>query len=156
MKDADYDEFVRAYKGDKILRCKLEKQPTEWPTDEQKKEEEEKMAKDGTLGVCNGPIKAKVVFFGESLPKKFRECYSLIDPDYGKYEDKPTDFIFEKEDSGCDLMIVAGTALAVFPFCFCVDRVPKGTPKILMNLDNTWRNGYDFEDSYENPNYLFL
>jgi len=61
-----------------------------------------------------------------------------------------------KEGGGCDLMIVIGTALAVFPFSGTVDLVPKDCPQVLMNLENTEESGYDFTDVYSYPNRLFI
>ena len=56
-------------------------------------------------------------------------------------------------------MIVLGTALAVSPFNMMVSRCYKGgieTPQVLMNLENTAANGYDFQDSSRYPQRMFL
>ena len=52
---------------------------------------------------CNGLVKPDIVFFGESLPKKFSDSVQA-------------DF------KNCDLLIVLGTSLTVQPFASLVDR----------------------------------
>eukprot|EP00501_MAST-03F_sp_TOSAG23-6_P001040 GSMAST32.ASY1.ANO1.1082.1 assembled CDS len=61
---------------------------------------------------CRGLPKPDIVFFGESLPKKF----------YKNQKD------FEK----CDLLIVAGTSLEVQPFCSLPGKVKNSVPRLLM------------------------
>ena len=60
------------------------------------------------------------------------------------------------EDGGCDLMIIIGTALAVFPFNSCVYEAEKGTPTVLINMENLENNDFDFEDLYKFPERLLL
>ena len=85
--------------------------------------------------LCQGPVKPEITFFGEFLPPKF---YDALD----KIADEDN-----KEDGGCDLMIVMGTALAVPPFCNTIEYVSKECPKVLINLQNTIRTSmFDFCD----------
>ena len=69
---------------------------------------------------CGGPIKPNITFFGEDLPEEFEEAATDI-----------------KLDREIDLLIVIGTALAVYPFCNIVDLVGKRTPKVLINMSLT-------------------
>ena len=57
---------------------------------------------------------------------------------------------------GCDLMIVIGTALAVMPFNSTVHKAKNGCPKILLNLENTEKEGFDFQDIENHPGRLFI
>lgn len=54
------------------------------------------------------------------------------------------------------MMIVMGTSLAVAPFCFTVLQGPQDVPRVLINLENTDDNGYDFDNFVENPERLLL
>jgi NAD-dependent histone deacetylase SIR2 len=108
-------------------------------------------------GVCDGPVKPNIVFFGESLPKEFHEAWQKI-RNYKLYEvtlfDKPKPI---SEDGGCDLMIIVGTALAVTPFSCTVDQPHNDDcPRVLINLTNPKESGYDFEDILDHPERLFL
>lgn len=71
---------------------------------------------------CGGLVKPDVVFFGEALPLRF-------------YEAQPRDF------PQCDLLIVAGTTLSVYPFAGLVADVPVTTPRLLFNKEpvGVWR-----------------
>mmetsp|Transcript_14658 Transcript_14658/g.24974 ORF Transcript_14658/g.24974 Transcript_14658/m.24974 type:complete len:151 (+) Transcript_14658:787-1239(+) len=111
-----------------------------WPT---KKDEK----------ACDGPVKPKIVFFGEKLPLKFHEGLDLIQ---GKRLEYLKELKVGENEGGCDLMLVIGTALAVFPFCSSPTFVPDGCPTVLINLNNTEASHYDFTDAYEHPNRLFL
>ena len=91
--------------------------------------------------VCDGPVKPKITFFGESLPKEFQDGIIKIGCEI-------------EEGDGCDLMIVMGTALAVAPFNTIVDE--SDCPKVLINLENTDKNGYDFDDNERFPERIFL
>ena len=84
---------------------------------------------------CGGPVKPDIVFFGEGLPHDFTSYMWG-----GKMNEK------------CDLMIVIGTALAVWPFNMVVDEV--NCPQVLINLTNTANEGFDFEDRSQ-PDRLF-
>jgi hypothetical protein len=49
-----------------------------------------------------------------------------------------------------------GTALAVSPFNFVVNMVEKDCPKVLINMENTAANGFDFVNEEAFPERLFL
>ncbi|GMH56576.1 hypothetical protein TL16_g02163 [Triparma laevis f. inornata] len=66
------------------------------------------------------PQKPDIVFFGEKMPRKVQEQMKLNMPDLKK----------------CDLLIVAGTSLAVQPFASFIDAVPRSTPRIFINRDS--------------------
>ena len=55
-----------------------------------------------------------------------------------------------------DLLIVIGTSLAVSPFNLCVNYVGLKCPKVLINLENTAENGFDFENPSQYPERLLL
>lgn len=61
-----------------------------------------------------------------------------------------------EEANGHDLLIVMGTALAVFPFCFAAQDGHPDLPRVLINFENTKEAGYDFDNLEEHPNHLFL
>lgn len=58
-----------------------------------------------------------VVFFGQSLPARF---YELQGEDFRQ----------------CDLLIIAGTTLSVFPFAGLVNDVSLTTPRLLFNKES--------------------
>lgn len=60
------------------------------------------------------------------------------------------------KEGGCDLMIVIGTALAVPPINTSVNWTSPDTPQVLINLENTTPQGFDFDDPRLLPNRLFL
>ena len=64
------------------------------------------------------PVKPKMVFFGEDLPREFLEASVLM----------------EREP---DLCIIMGTALAVAPFNALPAKLDFNVPKVLINLNNT-------------------
>lgn len=111
-----------------------------------KLDEESKQSSEPKKEKCGGPIKPRITFFGEALPKKFMDIYASIPQPRG--ETKPYET--------CDLLVIIGTSLAVFPFCMVVDFVPDTVPKVLINMENTIGQGYDFEDPYHYPNRLLL
>mmetsp|Transcript_24553 Transcript_24553/g.39406 ORF Transcript_24553/g.39406 Transcript_24553/m.39406 type:complete len:360 (-) Transcript_24553:125-1204(-) len=65
---------------------------------------------------CSGLVKPDIVFFGESLPKRFHRLSA---------EDMPK----------CDLLLVLGTSLQVHPFAGLVDEVDKECVRILFNRE---------------------
>ena len=65
---------------------------------------------------CDEYIKPDIVFFGEALPQRFNRLAA-------------TDF------DDCDLLIVAGTSLAVHPFAGLVDFPSEDTPRLLVNRE---------------------
>ena len=119
QQDGDHLELKKAIKQGKILRCKL---------DFFEEEDTEEKDKDGKLltkkvnrGLCDGPIKPKITFFGESLPKEIYKAWEkikdVIDDDLNAIRLEPDPNPKKRyEDGGCDLMFVIGTALAVTPF----------------------------------------
>ena len=75
-------------------------------------------------------MKPDIVFFGESLPSEF-------------FENLENDF--EK----CDLLIVIGTSLKVYPFAALTGFVSKECPRVLINRDLAGRN-FLFEEPDKN------
>ena len=61
-----------------------------------------------------GVIKPDVIFFGEDLPLSYHDL-------------APRDLL------DCDLMLILGTSLEVFPVAGLVYQLPKGMPRVLMN-----------------------
>ena len=53
-------------------------------------------------------------------------------------------------------MIIIGTSLSIKPFNKTVEKAKKGCPKVLINLEHTDFNGFDFQDLEKNPGRLFL
>ena len=66
---------------------------------------------------CRGIIKPDVVFFGESLPQRFKDNVELLEE--------------------CDLLIILGTSLAVQPFASLTVRVKENTPRLYINLEKS-------------------
>ncbi|XP_021378469.1 NAD-dependent protein deacetylase sirtuin-2-like isoform X2 [Mizuhopecten yessoensis] len=73
---------------------------------------------------CTGIIKPDIVFFGDTLPKRFADC---VEEDFGK----------------CDLLVIMGTSLVVQPFASLSYRVPANTPRFYINLEKTGTEGGD-------------
>jgi len=65
---------------------------------------------------CGSSIKPDIVFFGESLPRRF---FELTEQDFPK----------------CDLLIVMGTSLVVHPFADLISEVGETVPRILINKE---------------------
>jgi NAD-dependent deacetylase sirtuin 2 len=63
---------------------------------------------------CTGVVKPDIVFFGEGLPKRFRE---LSRSDFAQ----------------CDLLIIIGTSLKVNPFASLAALVREDVPRVLIN-----------------------
>eukprot|EP00727_Mastigamoeba_balamuthi_P006839 m51a1_g2776 putative nad-dependent deacetylase sirtuin 2 homolog (389) ;mRNA; r:1039417-1040940 len=66
--------------------------------------------------MCGSVVKPDIVFFGEDLPERF---YNLLHDDFAK----------------CDLLLVFGTSLVVYPFASLVDRVARNVPRVLINRE---------------------
>jgi NAD-dependent histone deacetylase SIR2 len=77
---------------------------------------------------CDGPVKPKIVFFGEGLPHEFMKTMMQLQLD------------------APDLVIVIGTALAVAPVNMIVTQVDKSIPKVLINLTDNKEHGFPFDD----------
>mmetsp|Transcript_27919 Transcript_27919/g.49274 ORF Transcript_27919/g.49274 Transcript_27919/m.49274 type:complete len:125 (-) Transcript_27919:23-397(-) len=78
-----------------------------------------------------GLVKPDIVFYGESLPPRFRTC---IQSDFPK----------------CDLLIVIGTSLVVQPFASLVTYPDHDTPRVLINKQragDTLDNGFNFNET---------
>lgn len=65
---------------------------------------------------CGALVKPDIVFFGENLPARFNHLVA---------EDFPS----------CDLLIVAGTSLAVHPFAGLINYPSDDTPRLLVNRE---------------------
>ena len=63
---------------------------------------------------CHSWVKPDVVLFGDALPSGFGR-------------DIPADF------GACDLVIIAGTSLAVKPFSLLINYTPSGVKRVLVN-----------------------
>jgi NAD-dependent SIR2 family protein deacetylase len=69
-----------------------------------------------TCSKCGGLVKPDIVFFGESLPVRFKQ---LLHKDLGQ----------------CDLMIVMGTSLKVAPVSLIPQMLKSRTPRVLFNRE---------------------
>lgn len=78
---------------------------------------------------CGGLVKPDIVFFGEGLPDRF--------------------FALQGHDlrNDCDLLMVMGTSLVVYPFAGLCDLVDDRTPRLLINRELVG----DFEDTIPDP-----
>lgn len=65
---------------------------------------------------CRGVLRPDVVFFGEGLPAEFSDHQA-------------SDF------EACDLLIVMGTSLKVYPFAGLTNQVTPLTPRLLFNAE---------------------
>ena len=65
------------------------------------------------------------------------------------------EILYKIKGAEVDLVIVIGTSLAVNPFNTLVDIVSLECPKVLINMENTKPQGYDF-NSRSFPERLFL
>jgi NAD-dependent SIR2 family protein deacetylase len=65
---------------------------------------------------CDGLVKPDIVFFGEALPERFFDHAE---------EDMPK----------CDLLIIMGTSLVVYPFASLQDLVSETCPRLLINRE---------------------
>lgn len=82
------------------------------------KEEQQKQQQEDSSSpeVIKGLIKPDIVFFGESLPENFAKNRELM--------------------KDCDLVIVMGTSLKVYPFASLLDLIPTEVPLIMINREN--------------------
>jgi len=80
---------------------------------------------------CGALVRPDIVFFGEPLPPKFHSCSG---------EDLAT----------CDLLMVVGTALSVYPVAGLVNRVPALTPRLLINREavGPWKGAEENAENY--------
>ncbi|KAI0464475.1 Sir2 histone deacetylase Hst2 [Komagataella kurtzmanii] len=77
---------------------------------------------------CKGYVKPDIVFFGESLPRRFFD-------------------LWEEEIEEYDVAIVAGTSLTVFPFAMLPSEVSKDCLRVLINKDKCGTFETDPRDS---------
>ena len=74
---------------------------------------------------CGGLIKPDIVFFNEALPDEF---FNSIQHDF----------------DDCDMLIVIGTALVVYPFADLVNVVPLNCPRVCINREKVGKTmSYD-------------
>jgi len=66
---------------------------------------------------CSGVCRPDVVFFGESLPTRFLDMR-------------------KKDLAECDLLIIIGTSLVVYPFAGLVNEVKAEVPRLLINKES--------------------
>eukprot|EP00929_Paragymnodinium_shiwhaense_P108229 TRINITY_DN74554_c0_g1_i1.p1 TRINITY_DN74554_c0_g1~~TRINITY_DN74554_c0_g1_i1.p1 ORF type:complete len:702 (+),score=121.88 TRINITY_DN74554_c0_g1_i1:106-2211(+) len=80
---------------------------------------------------CGALIRPDVVFFGEPLPQEFSRFSG-------------------KDLAECDLLIVIGTALSVYPVAGLVSRVSALTPRLLINREavGLWRGADERPENY--------
>uniref|UniRef100_A0AC34F9Q5 Deacetylase sirtuin-type domain-containing protein n=1 Tax=Panagrolaimus sp. ES5 TaxID=591445 RepID=A0AC34F9Q5_9BILA len=64
----------------------------------------------------SGVVKPDIVFFGENLPKRFHQHV-------------------KKDFEVCDLLIIMGTSLVVYPVAGLIDDVKPHIPRLLINLE---------------------
>jgi NAD-dependent SIR2 family protein deacetylase len=80
---------------------------------------------------CKAPVKPDIVFFGEGLPRSFFDALEDL--------------------HDVDLLIVAGTALAVSPFNVVPSELSREVPKVLFNMENVFETcGIDFDEPQHN------
>jgi len=80
---------------------------------------------------CKAPVKPDIVFFGEGLPRSFFDALEDL--------------------HDVDLLIVAGTALAVSPFNVVPSELGWDVPKVLFNMENVFETcGIDFDEPQHN------
>lgn len=80
---------------------------------------------------CKAPVKPDIVFFGEGLPRSFFDALEDL--------------------HDVDLLIVAGTALAVSPFNVVPSELSREVPKVLFNMENVFETcGIDFDKPQHN------
>jgi len=81
---------------------------------------------------CKAPVKPDIVFFGEGLPRSFFDALEDL--------------------HDVDLLIVAGTALAVSPFNVVPSELGWDVPKVLFNMENVFETcGIDFDELLVTP-----
>ena len=86
---------------------------------------------------CNKKYNAEIIFENKEIPKC--ECGGIIKPDVVLYEEELDNEIIEKAInaiSHCDLLIVAGTSLAVYPAAGLI-RYFNGKYLVIINKDIT-------------------
>ncbi|KAJ6232359.1 nad-dependent protein deacetylase sirtuin-2 [Anaeramoeba flamelloides] len=74
---------------------------------------------------CDGIVKPDIVFFGESVPKRFRNLKNI---DFPK----------------ADLLLIIGTSLVVQPFCSLIEDVSPSCPRLLINRETVRKFSSEF------------
>jgi len=89
-----------------------------------------------TCNYCSNYIRPDIVFFGEGLPAEFQK---------NKFEDM----------NECDLLIVMGTSLKVYPFAGLVSEPDVKVPRVLINKESVsvWRRVTGEEERSSIGNY---
>jgi len=83
---------------------------------------------------CGGILKSTTVLYGEPLPGIFLECV--------------------KEDvEKCDLLMVLGTSLRVYPVASVLDYVGENVPRLLINNEVVGPFQFGVKEFYENDSY---
>ncbi|KAF0992715.1 hypothetical protein HZS_1327, partial [Henneguya salminicola] len=77
---------------------------------------------------CNGLVKPDVVFFGERLPEYFFDS-------------------IESDCKNCDLMIIAGTSLHVYPISLITQLIPPDVPRVVINKEKVGTFEIDDDNS---------
>ena len=90
---------------------------------------------DGEGTGCGGLVKPDVVFFGEAMPPRF---FDLIHEDVEK----------------CDLLLIIGTSLKVFPFALVPSFVPKSVPRVLINMTRAGDRSFVFQSDVDGTSPL--
>lgn len=78
---------------------------------------------------CKGVVKPDIVFFGEGLPPRFREC---LQSDFPK----------------ADFLIIIGTSLKVAPFNLLINYVEKDCPRLLINREPVGQSASSLGDVF--------
>jgi NAD+-dependent protein deacetylase SIR2 len=118
------DKIIEAHGSFAHQRC-IDCQ-TEFPDDLMKQAVEEEDVPHCIVPQCNGLVKPDIVFFGESLPRKFFESIKVPEQ--------------------ADLGIVMGTSLTVHPFAVLPEIIDEGVPRLLINKDRVGNLGSYAED----------
>jgi len=80
---------------------------------------------------CGALLRPDIVFFGEPLPATFHQLSG-------------------QDLADCDLLLVIGTALSVYPVAGLVSRVSMTTPRLLLNREpvGPWRHAQENPENY--------
>jgi len=80
---------------------------------------------------CGALLRPDIIFFGEPLPERFAQLHG-------------------QDFQECDLLLVIGTALSVYPVAGLVQRVGPLTPRVLINKEavGVWTCDLDSDASY--------
>ncbi|CAB3405459.1 unnamed protein product [Caenorhabditis bovis] len=116
MVGIDDDKIVTAHGSTKTGTCRRcdKKYDIKWMTD--KIHDPNILVPRCDVENCDGVVKPDIVFFGESLPRRFFSC---------SIQDFPN----------CDLLIIMGTSLVVQPFASLIHEVSENVPRLLINLN---------------------